>query len=236
MVKNKISSLHLKAIIVVLIKRQTRLNQDLFCCEDTVRANRRKIILLYALYRQQLQHEYDSKRKGVSDKFRPENRALYGASHSLIPQMKLSDQTSFFNFFRMTPGTFDMLLNIVGPRLQKQETARQPISAKTRLEITIRALCSGELQTSLGLLFRVSQPCVSVIVSETCEILWEALRHRVLPTPNEESWRRTAKEFEAEWQFPHCLGAIDGKLVTLRASILLFLGSRGGPMKLLVIF
>lgn len=32
---------------------------------------------------------------------------------------------------------------------------------------------------------------------------------------SEEDWKRIATDFEQKWQFPHCLGAIDGKHVAI---------------------
>lgn len=34
-----------------------------------------------------------------------------------------------------------------------------------------------------------------------------------------EAWLEVAKGFENTWQFPHCLGALDGKYVTLQAPV-----------------
>lgn len=36
-----------------------------------------------------------------------------------------------------------------------------------------------------------------------------------IPT-NENYWKAVAKEFEKMWNFPHCIGAIDGKHITIR--------------------
>ena len=47
----------------------------------------------------------------------------------------------------------------------------------------------------------------------------ESLHEDVIPLPNKESWLRIANEFEKKWDFPHCIGAIDGKHVVIQVSI-----------------
>eukprot|EP00102_Acyrthosiphon_pisum_P019169 XP_016656379.1 PREDICTED: uncharacterized protein LOC107882497 [Acyrthosiphon pisum] len=39
----------------------------------------------------------------------------------------------------------------------------------------------------------------------------------VMAAPNEEKWKEIASEFWTSWNFPNCLGAIDGKHVTIQA-------------------
>lgn len=36
---------------------------------------------------------------------------------------------------------------------------------------------------------------------------------------NEHGWLKIAREFEIKWQFPHCLGAIDGKQIKIQSPI-----------------
>lgn len=44
------------------------------------------------------------------------------------------------------------------------------------------------------------------------------IKHLYFQTPKDaRSWLNTAREFEARWQFPHCIGAVDGKHVRVRA-------------------
>ncbi|KAJ8381228.1 hypothetical protein SKAU_G00020060 [Synaphobranchus kaupii] len=38
-----------------------------------------------------------------------------------------------------------------------------------------------------------------------------------MPCPTEEMWRNTARRFEERWNFPHCIGALDGKHITIQA-------------------
>lgn len=52
---------------------------------------------------------------------------------------------------------------------------------------------------------------------ETCKVIAENLIREMLPQPSEEMWRIVAKDFNSVWNFPNCLGALDGKHVTIQA-------------------
>lgn len=38
-----------------------------------------------------------------------------------------------------------------------------------------------------------------------------------MPSPTEEMWLNTARRFEERWNFPHCIGAWDGKHIVIQA-------------------
>ena len=38
-----------------------------------------------------------------------------------------------------------------------------------------------------------------------------------MPLPDEHKWKNIADEFEELWQFPHCLGSLDGKHIMIQA-------------------
>ena len=51
---------------------------------------------------------------------------------------------------------------------------------------------------------------------EVCDAIIEALTGEYMRFPSdEENWRKIAREYEEMWQFPLCIGAIDGKHITL---------------------
>lgn len=58
---------------------------------------------------------------------------------------------------------------------------------------------------------------ISNIVEEVCEALWKNLQPIVMPDPNEKIWRASEKVFKEKWNFPHCVAAIDGKHVRIKA-------------------
>lgn len=149
-------------------------------------------------------------------------RHLQGASDNLIIEMELQDKEMFHNYCRMSIEMFHQLLSIVGPFLEKQIVVRDPIPARTRLLICLRYLASGDSMTSISYAFRVGVNSVSKIVFETCEILWNCLLESIIPPINEESWLRIANEFERKWNFPHCIGAIDGKHIVIQVRLFIY--------------
>lgn len=55
------------------------------------------------------------------------------------------------------------------------------------------------------------------IVRETCKIITETLMEELLPTPTAEMWKNIATDFYDIWNFPNCIGALDGKHVVIQA-------------------
>lgn len=54
------------------------------------------------------------------------------------------------------------------------------------------------------------------IIKEVCDVLWDILMPIYLPTPTEETWRKSATKFMQKWQLPNCIGCMDGKHVHIR--------------------
>lgn len=69
--------------------------------------------------------------------------------------------------------------------------------------------------SSLAFAFRIGQSTASMIISETCENLWDVLQNELFE-PSEQGWKEVAQEFENYWNFPHSIGAIDGKHVNIK--------------------
>lgn len=69
---------------------------------------------------------------------------------------------------------------------------------------------------SLSYMFRVGHNTISKIVSETCEAIWIVLKDEVFVQLTKEAWKKIATGFEDKWNFPHCLGSIDGKHIVIQ--------------------
>jgi len=132
-------------------------------------------------------------------------RYLQGASKNLIVEMQTTDRQKFFNYFRMTPELFEKLLTLIGSRVQKKKICRIPISPRTRLQLTLRWLASGDSLASHSYAFRIALNTASKIVRETCTSLWEALKDKVFVQSTSENWQKIANEFQQICQFPNCI-------------------------------
>ncbi|XP_036436857.1 protein ANTAGONIST OF LIKE HETEROCHROMATIN PROTEIN 1-like [Colossoma macropomum] len=119
---------------------------------------------------------------------------------------------------RMTAEEFDFLLERVAPLITKEDTRFwKAISARERLSVTLRFLATGETFQPLGFQYRIGSTTVSQIVLSTCEALYEVMKDDYLKTPTSEaSWRAIAKDFYEKWQYPNCLGALDGKHIYIQ--------------------
>lgn len=69
---------------------------------------------------------------------------------------------------------------------------------------------------SLAMSYRIGKSTVSNIIEETCEAIWEVLRDRVLFQPSQQRWKKISNGFFRQWDFPHCIGAIDGKHIVIQ--------------------
>lgn len=177
-----------------------------------------KIIKLLRIYYKLRKHQKRRCKFWVRSIFSVQKRYEHGHSNNLLMEMRISDPEKYFNFLRMTPAMFDKLLGIVGPRIAKSDVIRDSIPSKTRLEVTLRYLADGLSMTSCSYDFRIGKNTVSVIISETCQALWDCLKEMVFPLQTTENWKKIATEFDHIWNFKNCIGAIDGKHVIIQVS------------------
>ena len=118
----------------------------------------------------------------------------------------------------MSPKRFEHLLRLAGPKIAKQGTKfRSSVKPKERLVITLRFLACGEDQQTLSLSFRIDKSTASMIIAETTEAIYSSLRDEYLRVPcSSQAWLQISKDFENTWNFPHCIGVLDGKHIRIQ--------------------
>ena len=83
---------------------------------------------------------------------------------------------------------------------------------------SFRFLATGESYTSLAAQYRVGKSTISQFIPEVCDVLWESLQGIVMKMPQtEDEWKKIADGFFEKWNFPNCIGAIDGKHILMRS-------------------
>lgn len=58
---------------------------------------------------------------------------------------------------------------------------------------------------------------VAGIIPEVCDALWKRLQPLIMGTPKRKEWEDISSGFQVRWQFPNCIGALDGKHVIIQA-------------------
>ncbi|GAB1861619.1 Protein ANTAGONIST OF LIKE HETEROCHROMATIN PROTEIN 1-like [Camponotus japonicus] len=116
----------------------------------------------------------------------------------------------------MTPAQFDWLLERVDPLLKKK-SMRQPFPPELRLALTLGYLGHADSVWQKKWSFRIGRSTVYNIIPETCAAIWTALQPIYLPTMRRNDWQQVAQGFLHRWNFPNCLGAVDGKHIRIQA-------------------
>ena len=81
-----------------------------------------------------------------------------------------------------------------------------------------RYLATGDSQQTIAFNFRVGRSTVCKIIAETLQALYEVLEPVYMKPPASHiEWLKIAKEYEELWNFPMCIGSLDGKHVVIEA-------------------
>ncbi|KAK5648399.1 hypothetical protein RI129_003291 [Pyrocoelia pectoralis] len=120
------------------------------------------------------------------------------------------------NFLRMDEQLFQQLVALVSPLIKKQDTnMRKAISPADRLAVTLRFLATGNSFEDMTFSSCIAATTISGIVEETCDALCSSLKDYIKMPRYPEEWKILAKDFGTRWNFPHCVGAIDGKHISI---------------------
>ena len=143
---------------------------------------------------------------------------MYGLYEKLMHELNAENQTSFKNFLRVDPDIFTELQRRVGPRIEKQDTYfRKAIPSELKLAVTLRYLATGDSYKSLSYSFRVAANTISVFVPEVCQAIIDEYSSEVVVCPTTpDAWKEVVSGFENRWNFPHIIGAIDGKHIAMK--------------------
>ncbi|CAI6372739.1 unnamed protein product [Macrosiphum euphorbiae] len=135
----------------------------------------------------------------------------------LLSEIRENNPDDFRNYLRMDSASFDVLLNLVGPKICKMDTVmRSSISSSERLIATLRFLATGNSYEDMKFSTCISTSSLSYIIPETCKALYDILAPQYLKFPSTaQEWIDVANGFKNRWQFINAGGAIDGKHIRI---------------------
>ncbi|XP_003244309.1 protein ALP1-like [Acyrthosiphon pisum] len=145
-----------------------------------------------------------------------ERRNQLGISNTLLKELAVEDTSSYFNFLRINEEMFNVLLQKMAPKIQKQNTMmREALPAKLKLEVTLRYLATGDSYKTLQYIYRVGKSSISEFVPEVFNAILEELKEYIEVPREKSKWNKIMDGFNSLWNFPNCIGAIDGKHIVM---------------------
>ena len=80
-------------------------------------------------------------------------------------------------------------------------------------------LVTGDAITTIAYNLRIGVSTARQIILDVCTVLWDALASIHMPVPSEVEWQTIADDFFMRWNFPNCIGAIDGKHIMIQSPV-----------------
>ncbi|XP_036146638.1 putative nuclease HARBI1 isoform X1 [Monomorium pharaonis] len=175
---------------------------------------RKALAALCTILHLKKKRKYRKKKHWVAPLFK--ERKVHGFYHAILPILRLED-LRFCNYVRMSATQLENLLVLIGHDIYKQSYIRESIGVSERLLLTLRFLASGDSISSMSYQYLVGVTTAANIISETCQVLWDNLLPIVMTMElSHENWYKISECFSNKWNFPHCVGAIDGKHIIIQ--------------------
>ena len=136
---------------------------------------------------------------------------------NIIHELRIEDTEAYKEMMRMTHEGFLEILRYIEPYISPQSVrGTKIITASRRLALTIRFLATGESFSPLTYQFRISERAISYIVQQVAGEIARHVGKEFLKMPSSsQEWLAISEAFERRWQFPHCIGEVDGKHVVI---------------------
>lgn len=78
-------------------------------------------------------------------------------------------------------------------------------------------LVHGNQRKTTALFFRIGRSTIGNLIAEVCPIIYNVLKEQYLKFPSKEDFEGISEDFQLLWDFPNCIGSIDGMHVRIKA-------------------
>ncbi|XP_046862824.1 protein ANTAGONIST OF LIKE HETEROCHROMATIN PROTEIN 1-like [Xenia sp. Carnegie-2017] len=146
-------------------------------------------------------------------------RGEIGYFNTIVRELMMEDTASYCEMMRMSYKDFKYILQEIASLITPQRIngGQRVISPAERLTLTLRFLATCETFRSMSFQFRVCVAAISYIIKEVCKAKIKHLGPKFFKVPStNEQWLEIASKFEERWNYPNCIGAIDGKHIVMQ--------------------
>jgi hypothetical protein len=126
----------------------------------------------------------------------------------------------FRSHFRLSRGSAEILVNLLArcPEIPTDHLrGRPPVNVEKQLLITLWVFGNPEVFRSVSDRFNVTRSCVFRILRRVCKAIVNNLAGQFIVWPKGERVADVMQKFQNDNGLPHCIGAIDGTLVPIKA-------------------
>ena len=138
---------------------------------------------------------------------------------NIVRELAAEDTPAYHQMMRMKFEDLTAILREIVADITPRQVPKgrhKVISAAARLTMTLRFRATGETFRSLSFKFRISRAAISYIVKEVCQAIEKRLGPKFLAlSSSQKEWQAIALNFEDRWNFPNCLGGIDGEHIIM---------------------
>ncbi|XP_026816057.1 uncharacterized protein LOC113555733 [Rhopalosiphum maidis] len=112
--------------------------------------------------------------------------------------------------------SFKAETNVKISGLMTQKTSKKKTTTENAKNSNKKYLATGLAFREIAITFRISKTAVSSIVIEVCKVIWKILKGKHIPSPTVADFENIAQEFYENWNFPNCIGSLDGKHIRIK--------------------
>ena len=135
----------------------------------------RLVQLACAQISQEMLKELEAEKRRMWVKKWVARREKLGAFNNLFKEMALEDAGVYRNVLRIGIEKFEELLSVITPKIGKKDSVmRMAIPCRTKLEITLRYMATGDSFRSLALLFRVPHNTISAFLPDVMAAIYDS--------------------------------------------------------------
>ncbi|XP_046986143.1 uncharacterized protein LOC124556195 [Schistocerca americana] len=142
------------------------------------------------------------------------DRLEKGLYYTLYDDLRQSGK-KFFQYFRMSKTSFDELLENGKEAITGKDTILRKDCPCNKQKPPYWYLGAGSSMMGLHFQYRIGVSTISYIIRHVCSAIWRKMKSICFPDLSKDLWLASAEGFHKKANFPHCVGAVDGKHIRI---------------------